>query len=45
MTKSHPMHRKKSINMTFRHSARIRNLYYRVSNILDVIKAQKVKAK
>ena len=41
MTKGHPLHRKKSIHMKFRRTFRVRRLFYRVSNILDTIMAER----
>ena len=35
MTKSHQLHRKKSIHMKFRRSFRVRRLFYRVNGIID----------
>jgi len=43
MTKKHPMHRKKSIHMTFRRSRRVRNLFWRISEIFDTITSPKGK--
>ena len=41
MTKSHPMHRKKSIHMTFRRSWKVKRLFYRVSDLLDGVAASR----
>ena len=38
MTKKHPLHRKKSIHMTFRRK-RVQEIYWRLSDLLDRIKA------
>ena len=37
MTKSHPMHRKKAIHMTFRRSRRVRDLYWRVTDLIEAV--------
>jgi hypothetical protein len=41
MTKSHPMHRKKSIHMKFRRTFRVKRLFYRVNTLLDTIATRK----
>jgi len=41
MTKSHPLHRKRSIHMKFRRTFRVKRLFYRVNGILDTIAARK----
>jgi len=41
MTKSHPMHRKKSIHMKFRRTFRVQRLFYRVSKLIDTVMAEK----
>lgn len=37
MTKSHPMHRKKSIHMAFRRSRRVRKLFFAVTELIDKV--------
>ena len=41
MTKSHPMHRKKAINMAFRHSYRRRRIYDHIQKVIDNIKEER----
>ena len=38
MTKHHPLHRKKAINMVFRHSFKVQRLFYKVMTVADKIK-------
>jgi len=42
MTKSHPLHRKKAVHMKFRHSFRVRRLFWRMVDKLDIIRRERV---
>jgi len=42
MTKSHPMHRKKSIHMKFRRSFRVRRLFYGVIELIERVQKERV---
>ena len=35
MTKSHPLHRKKAIHMIYRHSGRVRRLFWRLTAVFE----------
>lgn len=41
MTKSHPMHRKKAIHMTFRRSSKVRRVFWRVVELIDKVSQEK----
>lgn len=41
MTKSHPLHRKKSIHLKFRRTFRVKRLFYRVSKLFDIVAAER----
>lgn len=40
MTKSHPLHRKRSIHLKFRRTFRVKRLFWRVNAIFDTLAAQ-----
>lgn len=45
MTKSHPLHRKRSIHRMFRRSGRVKRLYWRVNSIFDRIVRERLKVR